>query len=240
MKTIQFRNHTLHVGVTEEGEPVVAIKPMCENLGLNVGVQQRKIQGQDSGFNWTLMRVVSADGAQRDMLCVPVRQINFWLAGINPNKVKPETREEIKQYRAEVMDVLFNHFLPTAANAGQDLDRKFTVIQTALVALQEQSHALQEQSHTTQKQITELRDQVTAQQTHLEDVEEQLTTYMGKDGCAAVSAEIKQFALETGMDGRTVWGMIRRDVGLSSYRNDIQHAIVSYLRRLRLGIHSVK
>lgn len=111
LETIQFEGDTLYAGRTEDGTPVVAIKPICESMGIDPWRQQQKIQ-TDPKFNYRHMSVVAADGKNRDMLCILVSQLNGWLFTINANKVKLEVKEKLLAYQARCMDALFHHFMP--------------------------------------------------------------------------------------------------------------------------------
>lgn len=99
-------NHTQHISTgiqnlkgneilamiqqTEEGT-MVAIKPLCAALKLSWGGQFERIQG-DPRFNYSDIRMVGADGKQREMICLPAEQVPMWINSINSNKVAEEKR----------------------------------------------------------------------------------------------------------------------------------------------------
>lgn len=65
----------------------VAIKPVCEMLGVDVESQRQVIKNHPL-FDSTavLNTVVGADGKQREMTCLPLKYFFLWLGNIHPNK----------------------------------------------------------------------------------------------------------------------------------------------------------
>lgn len=73
-----------------------------------------------------MMDIPSAGGQQK-AVCLPLTRLNFWLATIEANRVRPEIRETILAYQRECADALFAHFFgdamaetekPRVADAG--------------------------------------------------------------------------------------------------------------------------
>ena len=99
------------VTVERDGDVFVPIKPICDALGIDSKVQRRKLQ-EDEFFSSTgvIMTSVAADDKDREMYCIPLRDVYGWLATINPGKVAPEARGAVARYRRECYDVLYEHF----------------------------------------------------------------------------------------------------------------------------------
>ena len=99
------------VTVERDGEIFVPIKPICDAIGINADGQRIKLR-DDEFFNSTteIISVVAADGKEREMYCIRLRDVYGWLATINPGKVAPEARETVSKYRRECYDVLYDHF----------------------------------------------------------------------------------------------------------------------------------
>lgn len=89
----------------------VPVKPICQAIGINADGQRIKLR-DDEFFNSTteIISVVAADGKEREMYCIRLRDVYGWLATINPGKVAPEAREAVSRYRRECYDVLYDHF----------------------------------------------------------------------------------------------------------------------------------
>lgn len=91
---------------------MVAIRPICEAMGLDDKTQRRKLEN-DPRFIPGHMTSVAQDGKARQMLCLPVEQIGPWLYTINSNKVKSEVRDVLLQFQQhlarELNAAIFGH-----------------------------------------------------------------------------------------------------------------------------------
>jgi len=100
----------------QEGQHYVAIKPICQALGISHPSQTEVIKN-----NRKLSSVVSiiettgSDGKNYSMLCLPLKYIFGWLFTIDENKVKEKARQALIKYKDECYDILFNHFYKKAA-----------------------------------------------------------------------------------------------------------------------------
>ena len=100
--------------IATSDEQMIAIRPICEALGIDAKVQRQKIQ-EDEDLNsvGVLSTSTGADGKKYEMLCLPVRYIFGWLFTINPKNVKPEAQEAVRVYRRSCYDALYQHFFGT-------------------------------------------------------------------------------------------------------------------------------
>ena len=97
------------VALIHEGKPFVAVRPICERLGLAWQTQHRKLTAPDAHWSVTMMVTETAAGS-REALTLAVMDVPLWLATIQPGRVKPELRETLERYQREVKQVLFDHF----------------------------------------------------------------------------------------------------------------------------------
>jgi hypothetical protein len=93
----------------ENGEVWVPLKRLCENLGIDVDGQRRKIQ-DDLKFNHGVISVVANDGKLRDMFCLHLQDIHGWLVSINAKRVDPSKRGSLLLYQKECFKVLNNYW----------------------------------------------------------------------------------------------------------------------------------
>lgn len=104
--------------VGKDNEPVVAMKPIVENMGLDWKGQHVKLTAKYAS-TMEIISIVAEDGKNREMTCLPLRKLPAWLYSINPNKVKPELRDKITRYQNECDDVLWNYWTQgTATRTG--------------------------------------------------------------------------------------------------------------------------
>lgn len=101
---------TLQV-VASESEQLVAVKPVCEILGVNYTTQVEKLKAHPIfGSTVPLRGMVAADGKEREMLCIPMRFFPAWLFSINPDNVKEEIRDNLIEYQLKCNDILYDYF----------------------------------------------------------------------------------------------------------------------------------
>lgn len=113
--TVDFHGQSL-VAVLIDGKPYVAIKPICENIGLQWEAQQKRIQRTPVlKSTMSITDMVAQDGKLREMVCIPLSKLNGWLFGVDVNRVREEIKPRLIQYQEECFDVLFRHFMPQPA-----------------------------------------------------------------------------------------------------------------------------
>jgi hypothetical protein len=103
--------------IGEDNEPMVAMKPVVENLGLSWQGQHEKITDKLKSSIRKIL-IIAEDGKNREMVCLPLRKLPAWLYSINPNKVKPELRDKITRYQNECDDVLWEYWTKEKPAAG--------------------------------------------------------------------------------------------------------------------------
>ena len=75
-QTVNFHNQTLTT-LEKDGVQYVAMKPICENIGLDWDGQRKRIERKEA-LNSTavMMTVVAEDGKKREMTCLPIEVLN--------------------------------------------------------------------------------------------------------------------------------------------------------------------
>ncbi|MEB6680286.1 phage antirepressor N-terminal domain-containing protein [Acinetobacter lwoffii] len=111
-KIVKFNNQQIPVYFVGD-KPFVAMKPICENIGLQWEAQLKRIK-RNHVLNSTMsiMDMVAQDGKVRNVICLPFSMLNGWLMGVDANKVKPEIKDTLIKYQLECYDVLYKHFMP--------------------------------------------------------------------------------------------------------------------------------
>ncbi|UXC28605.1 phage antirepressor N-terminal domain-containing protein [Aliarcobacter butzleri] len=103
--TVDFNNHQLEV--IEETQSIV-VKDICENLGIAFKPQFEKLKSDES-YESKLIKVQTRGGLQ-EVFTIPLSKLDGWLFSINPNKVKPEVKQKLIEYKKECFNVLNNYF----------------------------------------------------------------------------------------------------------------------------------
>lgn len=94
-----------------DGQWWIAIKPICEALGVDYEAQRKRLK-RDSilGQLPSEQTVVAADGKPRMMVCLPEQYIYGWLFTID------SSNEALGEYKRKCYDLLFSHFHGTITN----------------------------------------------------------------------------------------------------------------------------
>jgi hypothetical protein len=101
---LEFNDHQIAI-VSADGTHWVAIKPLCEALGVNYKHQQQVIS-QDEKLSQLscLHKTTGADGKGYSMLCLPYRYIYGYLFSIS------STSPALREYQWKCYDVLYDYF----------------------------------------------------------------------------------------------------------------------------------
>ena len=111
-KTIPFHGSNFCT-VEQNGIPHVAIKPVCEHIGLDWHSQRKRIHRNDVLNSVAVITTSTAkDGKSYQALALPIKYLNGWLFGISTKRIKDsEIRAKIITYQKECYDVLYNYWL---------------------------------------------------------------------------------------------------------------------------------
>lgn len=124
LTTIQFHDARLIVrrGETPE-QTLVAMKPVVEGMGMDWGGQHKKLSNHPVLSKGISEMEIPSAGGQQSMTALPLNRIHFWLATIQPNKIKDaEIKEKVILFQTEAADALFNHFFGAKlAQGGHDI-----------------------------------------------------------------------------------------------------------------------
>jgi hypothetical protein len=103
-KFLQFNGQNI-VLLDVNGTYWVAIKPICEALGVNYNRQFQNLkESKIYSQLFAKQQTVAADNRMRNMVCLPERYIYGWLLQIN------SSNDELISYQLKCHDVLFDHF----------------------------------------------------------------------------------------------------------------------------------
>jgi hypothetical protein len=92
-------------------EKYVAIKPICEAIGVDYSSQLKRIKEDNILSSVVVLSTTTgADEKQYKMQTLPIRYIFGWLFRIDSRNVKEEIRDSVEKYQRECYDVLFDTF----------------------------------------------------------------------------------------------------------------------------------
>lgn len=121
--------------IATSDEQMIAIRPICEALGINEeGQRQRIVRDEILSSTACMIKAVAADGKDREMYCIPLRYVFGWLFSIDISRVNEAAREGVTGYKRQCYDALFDHFTARARfveEKQKEIDRQLTVVDEA-------------------------------------------------------------------------------------------------------------
>ena len=107
---IPFHNDTLIAHRSEDGDVFVALRPICNSMGIDFSGQLQKMKRQP----WATvgeLHTVGADGKTRDMTSVNRKTLTMWLATMDASRLKDEqARRNVIVYQKEAAEALDQYF----------------------------------------------------------------------------------------------------------------------------------
>lgn len=120
--------------ITATSDQRVALKPLCEALGLDYSGQRQRLQRTP----WAVMGMTpttGADGKTYQMVTIDRRTFTMWLATIDTSRVKSEqSRELIEIYQNEAADALDAYFHEGIAARPREMSRDELLARAVLEA----------------------------------------------------------------------------------------------------------
>nr|WP_309576806.1 phage antirepressor N-terminal domain-containing protein [Moraxella osloensis] len=110
-QTIVFNNQILTT-FEKDGVRYVAIKPICENIGIDWESQRQRIKRDDILSKVACMiKATGLDGKIYEMLSLPIQFLNGWLFGVDSKRVKTdEAKKNLMAYKLECYQVLHDYW----------------------------------------------------------------------------------------------------------------------------------
>lgn len=111
VQNISFHGQTVPV-FTQNNQHYVAMKPICENIGLDWKAQYDRIKRHAVLSEGMVMITTPSKGGKQQTICLPLDYLNGWLFSVEATRVKPQIRESLLQYQRECFRVLNEYFNP--------------------------------------------------------------------------------------------------------------------------------
>lgn len=109
LKTVDFHNQSL-LTFEKDGVFYTAMKPICENIGLDWTAQRQRINRDEVLSQGAVMITTPTKGGEQEMLCLPIQYLNGWLFGVDVSRVKAEIKDKIIMYKKECYQVLHDYW----------------------------------------------------------------------------------------------------------------------------------
>lgn len=121
-QTVSFNNQSL-ITIEQNGVHYVAMKPICENIGIQWESQYNRIR-RDDVLNSVIfiMNMTGSDSKNYQMICLPIEYLNGWLFGIDINRCNPEIRDTLIKYKKECYQALHDYWFNGKAERRTTVD----------------------------------------------------------------------------------------------------------------------
>lgn len=106
---VKFYDDEIISIMDENKKAYVAITPLCVNLGIDPATQRQKVQ-EDETFNPRAIPCLAQDGRIRQVLCLPIEEVEGWLFTISPKRADPDAKKKLIKYRKECVAVLHEYW----------------------------------------------------------------------------------------------------------------------------------
>lgn len=159
---IPFHNDTLIAHRSEDGDVFVALRPICNSMGIDFSGQLQKMKRQP----WATvgeLHTVGADGKTRDMTSVNRKTLTMWLATIDASRLKDEqARRNVIVYQKEAAEALDQYFNEGGAIRVSDADSDEDIMARAVLVAQKTIERKNQQLQAKDEQIRELEPKAKA------------------------------------------------------------------------------
>ena len=109
IQTITFQGN--QILTVEKGDiQYVAMKPLCESIGLNWRAQYNRIKRHAFLIEGVVMMTTPSKGGMQETLMLPINFLQGWLFTVDANRVNVEIRDQLIIYQKECFDVLNNYW----------------------------------------------------------------------------------------------------------------------------------
>lgn len=97
--------------ISTNDEQLVAIKPICEAIGIDWEGQRQRIERDEIlGSVACMIKATGKDGKTYEMTAIPYMFIFGWLFSVDVSKVNENAKGAVLKYKTECYRALFEHF----------------------------------------------------------------------------------------------------------------------------------
>lgn len=136
MKTelVKFHETELITFIDNNSTPLIAIRPICEAIGLNADSAVRSIKKHPILGAWhTVESVMLGENRSMNHVLLPIEYVSGWLFSIDSSKVKLQARENLLTYQRECYRVLYEHFFGKQKVLEVNVSRKFEISERLVI-----------------------------------------------------------------------------------------------------------
>lgn len=100
------------IQVIENGDVYIPIKPICDLLGVSHKTQFERLKKDPILSSVVTLRVTTgSDGKKYEMQTITLKYVFGWLFKINPDRVRPEARDNFINFQKKCYDAIYDHLI---------------------------------------------------------------------------------------------------------------------------------
>ncbi len=142
---VEFYGQELITARSDKGVEYVAMKPLCENLGLDWRGQYQRMLRDDVLSQGVCMINTPTKGGEQKLMFLPAEFLNGWLFGVDTSRLKDEAvKQKIIVYKKECFKVLHTYWSKSSTSVEDRLDRLEVMVQTMSDGFKELSGAFKD------------------------------------------------------------------------------------------------
>ncbi|MCG8993697.1 phage antirepressor N-terminal domain-containing protein [Laribacter hongkongensis] len=111
MATVEFHGTPLTIITTPDGEHLVAMRSICEAIGLSWNGQFERIKRNHVLSEEVVVITTPSSGGSQQTTCLPLDYLNGWLFGIDTNRCRAEIRPRLIEYKRECYQALAAYWM---------------------------------------------------------------------------------------------------------------------------------
>lgn len=162
-ETIPFHGSELIARRGADDDYYVALKPLCEGMGIDYTAQYRRLNRQPWAVT-AMMATTGSDGKTYNMFGINRKTLTMWLATIDTSRLKDDTvKTNIVTYQQECAEALDSYFHDGAAVRELPGDTDDDLIARALVAAQRKIEDRERRLAEARQQVNQLTSEVDTQ-----------------------------------------------------------------------------
>ncbi|HAF94049.1 MAG TPA: hypothetical protein DCG67_20105 [Pseudomonas sp.] len=116
--TVEFLGKALTV-ITTETQQLVAMRPICEGIGLNWKSQLDRIKRDEVLSQGVVMMATPSAGGEQMTACLPIELLNGWLFGVEVKRCRQAIRPALIRYKRECYAALAAYWQKNPASNDQ-------------------------------------------------------------------------------------------------------------------------
>lgn len=230
-RQVQFYEDEVTAVRLDDGQILVPIAPICDQLGITWPSQLNRIN-RDPVLSQVKLSIFITNKESkrggRTMLCLPLQYLNGWLFGITASRVKEEIRDRLIRYQRDCYQVLYEAMQDGRLIINPDFQLSDDVVANATEALQI-ARAIAKLAHNQLVMESQQRRNVAQLADHAKRIEA-LETAVSAPGrvisnkqAQQVSSSVKAVALIMSKQTKTnqygaVYGELYRRYGITEYK----------------------